>query len=148
MSAQNDGVNRLQAIPLDARNNAYIQGKLNSDSGGTPVLSTEGEVALGKTQPNTTLGLNSPSSCWLEVQGGKGFQFHTGSGTTAHDYDAWIRVIQDQDIPSGGGRIQFRNADTFWDFRSTGALGINSDYGTALYSITSAGPGLPPISQK
>ena len=136
MSAENNGVLRTKPIPLDAFNNAYIQSNTAAAT-----LNTNGSVVMGKTQPNTALGLKDPTSSWVEVDGGNGFIFHTGSGATYKPFDAKIMINFVDDV-AGGSSIVLMNNGTLWEFNTDGSIGINGDYGTAGQNITSAGPGL------
>ena len=141
MSAQNNGVNRLKAVPLDSYQNAYIQGvPLEYQAPAPPIVNTIGTVAIGKTQPDSVLGLEDPTSSFVEASG-RGFIFHTGLGT-AFQEDAKISVLLGSDI-EGGGVIQIITANMTWLFNEDGSITINGDVGTAGEKITSGGPGVP-----
>jgi hypothetical protein len=142
MSAQNNGVSRFQAIPLNAFGTAYIQASNFTPGGG---LADTGIVAVGKTQPDTELNLTNPTSAYVELGGGPQsiIDFHTGDNADGYvNYDARL-LVENEQAGNGGGSLEIINAGTSWKFMPGGTVEINGLAGAVGQVLTIQANGKP-----
>lgn len=91
MSVSNDGYERFEKMTMNAGNTCEISASLVNFNGTT--LVTDGSVCLGKPRTGAVVG-GVYTDQFAEINGVR-IDFHTGSATSANDYDARISCSAD-----------------------------------------------------